>query len=180
MIALNTTGNSDGDNGGQGASVSILADPHRTASDINLARRAVRQRWPVKDEHRGIVVDRLMDIVQKAEVSVMTKEGPEKIEGPADSNAIAAARVLVAMESQNQADEHHAAPAPQNVNVNVSVDDRRSRLAAISARLGIEGVVVDAQPLSAAGSAGADGGNGHSGHAGGDGDGSHGSVSTPG
>lgn len=85
-----------------------MTDPHRTPSDINLVSRAVRERWSIPADRRGVVVARLLEIVEKRTVDVMTKEGPASMEGPADSNANAAARVLVAMEGQNQADDHLA------------------------------------------------------------------------
>jgi hypothetical protein len=91
--------------GGQGE---ILADPHREQSDINLIRRAVRERWPVPAAMKVEVVERLRTIVAKTEVQVMTKEGLAMLDGPADSNANAAARVLVAMDGLNQADDHLA------------------------------------------------------------------------
>lgn len=36
----------------------------------------------------------------------MTRDGVETVDGPADANAISAAKVLVAMAGQNQADRH--------------------------------------------------------------------------
>jgi hypothetical protein len=83
-----------------------LLGGRRKAADINLIASAVRRRWPVPPETAAVVIDRLTKIVQKQTVGVMTKEGPADLEGPADANANAAARVLVAMEAQNQADDH--------------------------------------------------------------------------
>lgn len=88
--------------------MSVLSDPHREQSDIRLVNRAVRNRWKVDEANREKIVTRLMEIVEKREASVMTKGGPCALDGPADTNANAAARVLVAMEQQNQADEHLA------------------------------------------------------------------------
>lgn len=90
--------------GGQGEGPAVLVDAHRTKSDINLISRAVREGWNVPVEGRAIVVRRLLGVVAKTSVDVMTKEGPANMEGPADQNAVAASRVLVAMDAVNQTD----------------------------------------------------------------------------
>ena len=90
--------------GGQGGDFSLLADPHRIQSDCAMARRAIREGWPVK--RREMVVERLEEIVEKRTLTIATATGIVEVEGPADSNAIAAARVLVAMDGLNQADDH--------------------------------------------------------------------------
>lgn len=125
--------------GGQGEGVSLLNDEHRLASDIKLLGRSVRERWPVADDVKRETVDRLREIINKRTVDVMTKEGPEPMDGPADSNAIAAARVLTAMVGQNQKDEHHdegktVHHAHEHV---LRLDAKRTRLLAVAERLGI-------------------------------------------
>lgn len=70
-----------------------------------LARRAIRERWNISAVAREQIADRLLKIVAKETVAVMTSKGPQSLEYPADVNAIAASRVLVAMEGQNQSDE---------------------------------------------------------------------------
>lgn len=85
----------------------ILTDPHRVISDVKLVGRAVREHWPVPAAVKPRIVDRLLDIVEKETCQVMSKEGPVSLDGPADANSVAAARVLVAMTGQNQADRHH-------------------------------------------------------------------------
>lgn len=91
---------------GEGLCTPILIDPKMEKADINLARRAIRERWPLTAEVRQGLINRLLRIVDKEEVAVSTKEGIEYLDGPADTNAIAAARVLVAIEGQSQADQH--------------------------------------------------------------------------
>lgn len=49
-----------------------------------------------------MIVDRLFEIIEKKTVSVATKLGPVNLDGPADANAIAATRALIAMVGQNQ------------------------------------------------------------------------------
>ena len=108
MIAANVPQEPD-DSRGQGQSVTILSpeDEKRHQADIRLAARAVKWRWPVPEDSKSVIIERLLTVVKKEAVAVMTKEGPAELDGPADSNAIAAARVLVAMEGQNQSDEQH-------------------------------------------------------------------------
>lgn len=88
--------------------LTILSDPHRTTSDIKTVGRAVREGWGVDAEIKLEVKARLLEVVRKKTVTVMTKLGPYALDGPADSNAVAAARVFVAMNGQDQADDHAA------------------------------------------------------------------------
>lgn len=86
--------------------ITVLSDPHRLASDIKTVGRAVREGWDVDSGTKKIVKGRLLTVLQKETVTVMTKMGPAQLDGPADSNAVAAARVFVAMNGQDQADDH--------------------------------------------------------------------------
>ena len=93
--------------GGQGLHTDLLNDPHRTAEDIRLVNRAVRNRWGIKPTERAEVVERLMRVVRKESVTAMNKQGEAvELDGPADAAAVQAAKVIVAMEGQNQSDEH--------------------------------------------------------------------------
>lgn len=125
---------------GQGPGVSILDDEHRLSHDIRLVSRAVKNRWPVTDDVKQETVQRLRGIVNKTEVSVMTKAGPAVLEGPADANAVAASRVLGMMEGQNQSDEQHAAGKlvrqEHTHKVILSPDERRRHIEAIMAEAG--------------------------------------------
>lgn len=95
--------------GGQGdAAPALLADPHHTRADIRLVGRAVRKRWGVPDEARETLPRVMLDIVKRDSVTVLTKDG-QPVEVSNDRERIAAAKVLVQMEQQNQADDHVAA-----------------------------------------------------------------------
>lgn len=85
----------------------LLADPHRVRGDAQMIRRALRQRWPMSDEVRADLVNCLKAIVCTEKIEVVSKSG-EPISIPNHRNQAAAARVLVAMEAQNQADDHLA------------------------------------------------------------------------
>lgn len=106
---------------GQGPDVGdLLSDPHHTRADCRLAARAVRERWPVPDAAKTVVVERLLKIIDKREVEVICRNGQTvTVDGPADSNAIAAARVLVAMTGQVQSDEHFAIKMESDVKTNL-------------------------------------------------------------
>lgn len=102
----------------------LLEETNLTKQDAKLIERAVRERWPIGRRIKQTVIHRLRDIVEKREVTVMGKEGPFEVEAPADSNSVAAARVLVAMVGQNQADEERVEKRGQpkdQINVNVGV-----------------------------------------------------------
>lgn len=90
----------------------LLLDQNRTRSDCRMAARAVKERWAVNDLVKVAVVERLTEIVEKRSVTVTNREGDvDECEDTADSHAIAASRVLVAIVGQNQADEHLAIKA---------------------------------------------------------------------
>lgn len=93
----NTTGES-----GVGGRSELLADELAIRKDLALIHRAYREGWPIDPEKAAMLSDRLFEITGKRTVTVITKEGMAEAEGPADVNAIAAARVLVAMAGQNQ------------------------------------------------------------------------------
>lgn len=105
---------------GIGLSEPILLNPATVRSDSRIVARAIKERWKIPDDRRDGLVTRLFDIVEKTSVTVMTKDGPELIDDKADVNAIAAARVIVAMEGQNQEDEKPSAAPTVNVGVAVN------------------------------------------------------------
>lgn len=109
-----------GDSRGWGLSEPTLMEDCRTRQDLRLVERALNSRWEIPPEKREALVERLMQIAGKTLVMVPTKHGIEHIDGPADANAVSAARVLVQMMGQNQADEHAAIPK-EGTTVNVAV-----------------------------------------------------------
>jgi len=109
---------------------SLLLDPKASKKDLAIARRAIREKWPISESTRRHLVKRLVKVTRKEAVLVEWGQGDEKtlmpMDGPADANAISATKVLVQMMGQNQADEHHAdeqanPQPPAGVNLNVAV-----------------------------------------------------------
>ncbi len=98
----------DSNIGGQGDDLTVLSDEKRIASDAAMIRKAIRLRWPIPADRRDKIVNRLASIVEKTAVDIPVKDGCFTSEYHADGNAIAASRVLAAMEAQNQSDEHQA------------------------------------------------------------------------
>lgn len=90
------------------ASASPLVQPYETAADTRMIARAIRERWPVSDDMKVLIMKRLAVIVGKAGVTVHSGEDSYVAEAPADANAVRAASVVVQMTAQNQADEHLA------------------------------------------------------------------------
>ena len=128
-------GKGDAPAGGQGE-LTVLGDPHREKSDLNLIRKAVRLRWSVPDEKRPAVVGRLLKIMERESVDVPCGEGVFPSTYHADANAIKAAAVLRGMEQDNQRDDHHADDLKKpgttvnvGVQVNTMTDDDRIRIA---------------------------------------------------
>lgn len=100
----------DGVGGSDGLSTPVLegglSGSDTVERDIAMASRMVKERWKVTPKKRQEIIERLMKVVGKDKCEVMTKVGPCFLDAPADKNAVAAAKVLVAMVGQNQEDEH--------------------------------------------------------------------------
>ena len=52
--------------------------------DIALVANAIKKRWPIKAANARELVNRLLDITRKTEVTVATKDGIATVEAPAD------------------------------------------------------------------------------------------------
>lgn len=70
-------------------------------SNLKLIGRAVRENWQLRKEAYTVLPDSLLDLALDKDLEV--------------KNRLLAARIVVSMHGQNQADD----PADQNVNVNV-------------------------------------------------------------
>lgn len=91
--------------GGLGGGAEQVDECYLTPTKENrLLARAIKQRWPIPDDQKGQIVRRLMDAVTRGTKTVIDRHGNEH-QVPNDREAIAAARALVMMERQNQADE---------------------------------------------------------------------------
>lgn len=139
--------------GGDTGGLLTSNNPREVRNDLKLLGRAVRSGWNIK--RKNMIKRRLEEIMQKTSVSVPTKNGMVDCDGPADSNAIAAARVLVAMNGQDQADDHLAIKNGQpesstvvNITNNVSVDHRRIELARLANKLGARELLIDGKPIA--------------------------------
>lgn len=73
-----------------------------------MVERAVRRGWNIPAATKDIIKERLVGIVTKESVTVLTAGGTATVEAQADTNSIAAARVLVKMDEIDQADDHLA------------------------------------------------------------------------
>ena len=103
---------------GIGLSEPILQDPHRVYEDTRIAAVAIKKRWNIPEGKRSGLIDRLFGITEKTSNVILTKAGPFDSESDADKNAVAAAKVILAMEGQNQVDEK---PEPTGTHVNINV-----------------------------------------------------------
>lgn len=118
------------ENAGSQRSVLLLADmdPAQTKSDLRLIRKAQREGWKISPKVKRIIARRLVGIVQKTEVEVVTKDGMAHVDGPADTNAIAAARVLVAMNGQDQVDDHKGTPDEVHHTHDIGIESMRQMM----------------------------------------------------
>lgn len=136
-----------------GDSGKLLTNPNQVLADSRLISRAIRGRWGVR--RKSMIRRRLEDVVAKTEVDVIfgTKEGPEGIPSVevADRNAVAAARVLVQMNGQDQEDDHfevkNKKPATPGTQVNVNVLNNTelgpSRFIQLAKSLGATELLID-------------------------------------
>ena len=105
----------------------LFVDPAKQHDDLRLLRRAIKKRWKIPEEFRGVIVGRLRDIIENGDEEIALK-------------AIAEVRQ---MESQNQKDEHKL--------VDVSISARNDRLDAIAADLGIDQGLIESVAREASG-----------------------------
>ena len=144
--------NRAGDSGG----LLTSDNPKEIKKDLRMIEGAVRKGWNIK--RKNMIQRRLLEIMEKTHVSVPTKNGMVDCDGPADSNAIAAARVLVAMNGQDQTDDHLAlkindqSDQPNTVvnihNNNVTaIDNRRFELARLANKLGARELLIDGESV---------------------------------
>ena len=78
---------------------------HAGKGNMALLRRAVRERWPMTDERRAMLLDQMFGIVERS---------------PDPRNKIAAAKVIVTADSINVNQQKIDTPKESNVNLNVS------------------------------------------------------------
>ena len=69
----------------------LAAGSTHKQSDLNMLGRALRENWPIPQEKRQTIVDRVVKVVETGDFDQVTK----------------AAAVLVQMSKVNQADQHH-------------------------------------------------------------------------
>lgn len=93
----------------------LTGNKKEVGQDLALLDQAVQQRWPIPQSKRPMVLKRMLGIIAKRQVTVMTKKGDVIcVEGEADKNAILATNVLTKMEKQNQDDQlKDIEPIPQ-------------------------------------------------------------------
>lgn len=89
----------------------ILETGSKFHDDCRLVTMAVKKRWPISEEVKNRLIDRLASIA---------------VDSPEDETAIKAANVLRSMEQQNQKDEQTSA-----------IQSDRNRFLEIAKRLGI-------------------------------------------
>jgi hypothetical protein len=140
----------------------LLLRKKEVREDISLVQQAVQERWPVPIAKRPRIIRRLLGIIAKESVTVITKKGEVvDAEAPADTNAVLASRVLVQMVGQNQKDDFRGEPDTVvhndhrtviNVNgngatveqpIDPEAEKRRSRLLELANNLRATGLVID-------------------------------------
>lgn len=79
-------------------------DVHAIKESAAIAKRAIRERWPVDPAIMARVIARADALVQKSTRTVATAMGPVEVD--ADDGAIAAMKVILTANAQNQIDDH--------------------------------------------------------------------------
>ncbi len=109
--------NSELDSGGLGGPGPIVNVEVGHIRDTRMVERALRKRWPIKEEHKEAVVTRLMMIVADRKSS--------------NREATSAAKALLAAESQNQGDDHQAEGQIVKHVGTIDLNERRTQLLGI-------------------------------------------------
>lgn len=103
-------GNADrgdrGDGRGEPLQAQLLLDPKTLRNDLKMIEKAVEERWPISPRKLKGIIERLYHIVETEQVVIPVKDGVFDSVLEANKVAVTAARVLVAIEGQNQADRH--------------------------------------------------------------------------
>jgi hypothetical protein len=127
----------------------LLTNDKEVEKDVRLIERAIRERWDIRK--KGMIQRRLLDVMAKTSVQVLTKAGIFDSEADADTNAIAASRVLVQMNGQDQADDHKESDSgkPLGVQVNVvnNLEPGQSRILQLAKSLGARELIIDDQSI---------------------------------
>lgn len=95
-----------GDGRGEPLQAQLLLDPKTIRNDLKLIEKAVEERWPISPRKLKGIIERLYHIVETEQVVIPVKDGAFESELEANKVAVTAARVLVTIEAQNQADRH--------------------------------------------------------------------------
>lgn len=139
-------------------STDLLSNEDDLGSDLAMVNRAVVNEWPVMAEKAGVIVDRLIGIVEKKTVTIPCGEGVFESESEADKNAMKASDLLFKMANQNNKKPATGTTINVGVNVDASTDERRNRTLAIAERFGASGVLSDSATGGSADDSGTDSG----------------------
>lgn len=163
VLYINPTPPSDKPRG-RGDSGRMLTDPHHIRGDLQELDRAVRKGWNIR--RKTALRRRLEAIAAKTEGQVVTKLGLITSETKGDELAIAAIKVLAAMDAQDLAREKQFREAANpsstpttavQVNVtNVSSDPidierRRVELLGLANKLGAREVIINGETVKLTG-----------------------------
>lgn len=136
---------SDGGAEGGNRAESGLTKLHDARLESLAVRRGwIKGRWPT-----GVPKGELIEQIKgKGDVTLAERTALaafELLEGSERAKGIGG-RIVVAMEKQNQKDDHHADGKTVHHEHRLTVDDERSRLAALAERIEADGMVIDAEP----------------------------------
>lgn len=90
-----------------GLGESLISEDRTKVADINLIRRAARERWPIPEAKRALASQILMRIAETDTVTIVNDEG-NSFEVNNARNQVAAIRALAALDTINQSDDHLA------------------------------------------------------------------------
>lgn len=130
--------------------VKVLSQNSDTQKDLALIGVAIEDKWPTLPENREIIVERLMGVIKKETVDVITKDGGIfPCSEAADRNALTAIDKYIKIEAANDR-KRDRVNNPQtattiNVGVNVEnrIEERRNRTLAIAERFRPGAILVE-------------------------------------
>ncbi len=136
----------------------LLLRKGEVREDVGLIQTAIANRWPVPASKAPVIVRRLLNVVRKESVGVVTKRGEVvDSEALADTNSVLASRVLVQMLAHNQREDFKGEPDTKHEHQHIHIHDangneqpidpeaeqRRARLLELATSWRARGLVID-------------------------------------
>lgn len=139
----NKLGDTDDSAGGLGGNVLPLAGPGQTR-DVRMVERAIRERWPISDDQRKGIVNKLILIALSRDSSA--REAVSACKAVIAADKINVNLSVAAKDQRIVAPVHSHQHLHMNVSADVPLDEARAAVASVADRLRIAGLGLPVEP----------------------------------